>query len=239
MFRGDVARRLSSGIIALLSVSILFMLVSGELANARRGKKHKVKAGVLDGRKYTDKKYGFSLTFPENWDISVGRKDAKVRVVAEKEDYAVPVSFRNAPYHTTVPKIKVYVDTTSLELLDFIDSLKSGDFSSPQKSEIMNEFKVFEGKFRRPRISRIRLDNGIKGRWFRTVRNYSINVQNEGAASTATIVQDAMAGDIAMFKKGNTLILISGECEGQFYEINQPRFVEVAKSLEFTDDKDK
>jgi hypothetical protein len=230
------------------SKNFLFTLVIGALmlslipwggssdVQARRKKKKKKMAGEMAELVYTDNQYGFSVTFPEDWDIRVHEEKDPIRVVAQKDNYAVPPAFKDAELYTTIPTVKIIIDTTSLKLLDFLDSLKSPTFDSDQKNSLLLELKVLNGNFGRPRVSRLRLENGIKGRLFRTSLDYSINVQKPGS-NTATPVQDQIKGDIAFFQEGNQLFILSAVCESQYYEINKPLSDEVFNSFTLTDSK--
>lgn len=206
-------------------------------AYAARKKKKRKMTGELKDLVYTDNVYGFSVSLLEDWSIKVSEKGEPIRVVAQKENYAVPPAFREAELYTTIPKFKVLIDTTSLELLDFLDSLRSPTFESKQKQNLMLELKVLNGQFTRPRVSRLRLENGIKGRLFKTSLDYSFVVQKPGE-STGAPVQDQIKGDIGFFKKDNTLYILSCVCESKFYDINKPLFDSMIQSFAYVEGGD-
>ena len=228
-----INRPLMAALTALL-VLALFPLGDDSDAYAKRKKKKKNAAGVITDSLYTDNQHGFSIMFLDDWKTNVKTKGKKLRVVASKKDYFIPVDFRNSQFHTTIPKVKVYVDTTSMELRAFIDSLKSRKFKSKQKQNIMLEFKALSGKFTRPRVTRIKSDSGIKGRRMKTTLRYKLEVQKAGGRDD-NVVTDFIQADIALFKKENRIYIISCVCEAQFYQVNEPIFLQMIKSFAFTD----
>ena len=221
---------------ALITLLALALFPPGENSDAQAKRKRKAKdiAGVIKDRTYTDNHLGFSITFLDGWKTKVKRKDKKLRVVASKSDYFIPKAFRDNTFHTTIPKIKVYVDTTSLDVRAFIDSLKSPKFKSGQKQDISLEFKALSGKFTRPRITRIKSDSGIKGRRMKTTLKYKLEVQKSGRRD-ADLVSDFLQADIVFFKNEDKIYIISCVCESQFYEVNRPLFQQIAKSFTFTE----
>ena len=224
---------LAGTLIALLALAVIPPGENSE-AQAKRKRKAKNVAGVIKDRTYTDNQLGFSITFLDGWKTKVKRKDKKLRVVASKSDYFIPADFRNNAFHTTIPKIKVYVDTTSLDVRAFIDSLRSPKFKSGQKNDISLEFKALSGKFSRPRITRIKSGSGIKGRRMKTTLKYNLEVQKSGRRD-ATLVSDFLQADIVFFKNEDKIYIISCVCESQFYEVNEPLFQKIAKSFTFTE----
>lgn len=221
----------------LFSGALLLCPVSDSGVAEARGKKKSL-AGTVDKGVFTDSLHGYSISLPEDWDMKVMKNKSKMRLVAQKSEYAIPVSFRSAELHTTVPKIKIYVDTCSLSAEDFADSLASKEFRSKQKDAITREFEVLNGKYKRARVSRLRADNKLRGRRLKTTLKYVIEVQKEGR-SDAQVVSDFVQCDMAIFKSGDLLILIYCECEAQFYDLNQELFLQSMKSLTMFDSKAK
>lgn len=226
-------RALMAALTALLALA-LFPVGDDSDAYARRKKKKKNAAGVMADSVYTDNQHGFSIMFPDGWKANVKTKDKNLRVVASKKDYFIPQDFRDSQFHTTIPKVKIYVDTTSMELRAFIDSLKSPKFKSKQKQNITLEFKALYGKFTRPRVTRIKSDSGVKGRRMKTTLKYKLEVQKSGRTD-ASIVTDYIQADIGFFKKDNKIYIISCVCEAQFYQVNELLFQQVIKSFAFTE----
>ncbi len=228
-----INRSLAMALTAFFALG-LFHLGDNSDAHAKRKRKKKDSAGVISDRTYTDNQHGFSIMFLDGWKPNVKMKDKKLRVVASKKDYFIPEDFRDNTFHTTIPKLKVYVDTTSMELRAFIDSLKSPKFKSKQKHNIELEFKALYGKFTRPRITRIKSDSGIKGRRMKTTLRYKLEVQKSGRRD-ANVVTDFVQADIVFFKKDNNIFIISCICEAQFYQVNEPLFLQMVKSFTFTE----
>ena len=124
----------------------------------------KVKAGALVKQQFSDTAMGYSLTFPEEWKVSVKGNSEAYRVVAQQKDFDVPPKYTHAPDYTTIPQIKIWVDTTTLDVRAFLDSLKSTSFRSPQKDAMFQEFDLFDGDFARPTVSSLALPGGVSAR---------------------------------------------------------------------------
>ena len=219
--------------IALLSVLIISLFSMGTV-----WAKKKPKSGEVDGRAFTDSKFDFSITLPEGWKISLKPKKSPLRFVSLKKDYAIPMHFRVAPNYTEIPKIKIYVDTTSLDVRDFVDSLASRTFDSPQKRNIVAVFEILDGRYKRPRIRRLRLENGLKGRRLSTKLKYTTNVQAPGEL-TSTVVTDFLSGQIAFFERDDHVVMIYLVSESLFYKTNAELFEKVLETLSFSEKPEK
>ncbi len=205
----------------------------GDSPLARRKKKKKEYTGTYENGVFTDSKYGLTIEIPEAWSMKVAAKGESVRFVAARKEYSIPPSFRENEFLTTVPMIKLFVDTSSLDVRAFVDSLKSKTFSSEQKKKIYSSFKVFDGKTKRPIISRLKLDGGQKGLRVKIMRRYHLEVPR-GVGQVSDVVTDNVQGDLAVFKSvdGKNIIIVSGLCESLFYRgVNEPYFVKAVKSL--------
>ena len=219
--------------VVVLSILIVSLFFIGTLSA-----KKKPKSGEVDGRVFTDSKFDFSITLPEGWKISVKRKKSPLRFVSLKKDYAIPMHFRVAPNYTEIPKIKMYVDTSSLDVRDFVDSLISKTFDSPQKREIVDVFEILDGRYKRPRIRRIKLENGLKGRRLVTKLKYTTNVQAPGEL-TSTVVTDFLTGQIVFFEKEGHIVMIYLVSESLFYKTNVELFEKALETLSFGEKAEK
>ncbi|MCH9032099.1 MAG: hypothetical protein IIB00_07565 [candidate division Zixibacteria bacterium] len=223
---------------SMLSAAVMSVLIMSLFSMGAVWAKKKPKSGEVDGRVFSDSKFDFSITLPEGWKISLKPKKSSLRFVSLKKDYAIPMHFRVAPNHTEIPKIKIYVDTTSLDVRDFVDSLASKTFDSRQKRDIVSEFELLDGQYKRPRIRRLRLENGLKGRRLSTKLKYTINVQAPGEL-TSTVVTDFLSGQIVFLKKDDHLVMIYLVCESLFYKTNAELFEKALETLSFGEKPEK
>jgi len=104
-------------------VFCLFALVFS-FADAR---KRKAKSGDIDDNVYTDSEYDFTVKIPEGWNSSTKKADSPVRLVLTKKQYDIPIAYTQDPNYTKIPKVTLYVDTTSLNLHWFVDSILDED----------------------------------------------------------------------------------------------------------------
>jgi hypothetical protein len=206
---------------------------------AKRKKKKKVYTGTYENSVFTDKKYGFQLVISDDWNMKMMQKGNNIRFVAEKKEYSIPPAFIENEYLTTSPMVKVYADTSSLPVRNFLDSLISKSFSSEQKKEIFNSLKIFESKTKRPLISNLRLKSGIKGRRAKILRRYKLDVPR-GVGELSDVITDNVQGDLTLFKTPDDkyIIIVSGICESLYYRgVNDKYFQEIIESFKFVEDE--
>ena len=126
-----------------LLIGFLILILAVNIAGARK----RSKAGKIDDGVYTDAKFNFSFSINGTWDTSIKKGKKPVRITLVKKEYDIPMHFQHVPTYTTIPKITVYADTSSLGLKQFVDSLLADKFKSSQKKDILSEFKLIFGDF--------------------------------------------------------------------------------------------
>ncbi len=234
MKRTTMKRMIALGTILGLALATI-PFGQSDVAVAKRKKKKKEYTGTYENGLFNDKKYGLSVEIPDSWNVKLMPKGENVRFVAEKVDYSIPVAYIENEFLTVAPMIKLFIDTSSLKPRAFIDSLKAKTFSSEQKKEIYKSFKIFDGKTKRPIVSRLKLKSGAKGIRARILRRYHLEVPR-GVGQPSDIVTDNLQGDLAFFKSPDDkyIIIISGVCESLYYRgVNEPTFKSVFESLTF------
>ncbi len=212
---------------------LLLMVVSVvSIADAR---KRKSKAGEISGGVYTDSKYGFSLVISDKWDTSIKNDDSKVRLILIKKQYDIPNEYRHAPTYTQVPKVIVYVDTSSLPTPVFADSLISDKFKSDQKNEMLQEFKLLFGDFVREKSSKISIGD-VEGIRVSGERRYTLNVQRQGIdGDMADLVTNYYGGSMFFIKKDKTLIIFHFICEKAYFAAEDADFTKLIESFKFAE----
>ncbi len=218
---------------------ILFLafFVVVNIADARRGSK---KAGEVEKGVYTDAIYGFSLSFPDAWDVSVKKDDQDIRVVLTKKEYEVPMAFQHAPNYTTVPKITVIADTSTMSLPVFVDSLLSDNYKTDQKKNILSETKILFGDFQERSRTRQSI-GGYEGIILGGRQQYTIQVQRQGSESDkADVVTDYYGGAVAFVRNtdNNTLLVINFICEDRYFSHLEKEFMGIVNTLKFGGEKE-
>ena len=96
---------------------------------------------------FTDAKYDYSLKVSDDWKYSIKKNKDNTRLILTQKNYEIPTHFLHAPNYTTVPKVTIIVDTTSLPLKLFVDSILLEDVNSKQRKNILAEFPLLYGDF--------------------------------------------------------------------------------------------
>lgn len=213
----------------IIVLGLVLLFVGG--SDARK----KDLAGQVDNSVYTDDDYGFALAIPAAWDYSIKKAKSPVRLVLVKKQYDIPLHFQHAPNYTTIPKITVYVDTSSLTPDQFADSMLSEGFKSKQKNNIFQEFKNMFGNFQLKKRSRMNAGE-IPGVRISTQLRYTLEVQRAGSESDrADVVSDFYGGSIFFAKKDKYIIMLNLVCEWRYFDSIEKEFLELLNGLRFTE----
>jgi hypothetical protein len=211
-------------------ILLLMVVLAVSIADAR---KKKSKAGKIKDDVYTDNKYGFSLVIPDKWDASIKKDDSKVRLVLIKKQYDIPNEYRHAPTYTEIPKVTVYVDTTSMPAGIFLDSLLSDKYKSDQKNDMLQEFKLLFGDVMAVRRSKMQIGD-IEGVIMTGERRYSINVQRQGIdGDRADLVTNYYGGSLFLVKKGDYIIIFHFICEKVYFAAEDMDFTKLLEGFKF------
>ena len=220
-------------------IAFLLVILAFNISLARK----RDKAGNISDGVYTDKEYGFSVEVPDEWDSSIKKNKYNTRLVLTKKEYDVPLQFEHVPTYTQIPKISVYADTTSLTLMQFIDSLLSDDFKSDQKKDIMAEFKLIAMDFTLKKRSPMGVGD-LAGYKISAQQKYTIRVESgtgstkgemDGAFGGFDVVTDFFGGSIFFAKQGNQIVMLHFICEWRFFADLDPVFDEIVKTFKFNE----
>lgn len=217
-------------LIAFIMVGLVF-----NIAGARK----KDKAGKIDKGVYFDKKHDFSLVIPKEWNASIKKSKSKTRLILTKKQYDIPTQFQHAPSYTQVPRVTVYVDTTSMKLSWFIDSLLSDKYKSKQKSKMLQEFQILFGDYRPRKRSKMSVGK-VDGIRIAGERRYTIQVQRAGPdADKADVVTDFFGGSMFFTKKDNQIYIFHFICEKRYFKDIEQDFVKLLKGFSFPEEEKK
>ena len=211
---------------------ITFVLLSALAVTADAGRKRE-KSGVVNGNTFTDSRYGFQLTSDGNWGIKTTDGEAPFRVIFVQKKFEVPSEYQATPDYTKVPRIVMYVDTTTVGPYAFVDSLVSQTYKSLQKSAILKEFELLAEQELTARARQpftVGSDKGV--RWDGRAP-YRKEVQLDNSGTAAKLVRSAYLGSIVAVKHGNLMLVFHVMSEEAFFQTVMPEAVKIISSLKW------
>lgn len=225
-----------------LLIIALLLLVCAPTGFARR---KKVKAGTIDNHVYTDRDHGFNIPLPEGWKTKVGDQKSHFRLILVQKNFEVPPDYLEAEDYTQVPRIVIWIDTSSLGASAFLDSLVSPDFKSKQKKELYREFDLLNeastssGTYRDPLVRKSRKSlrvDGSKGlRWSGYAKYYKEVSLSASSTGGGKRVRGAYGGTVITLKKDDTIIAFHMMCEWPYYPSIDLVLMQIVKGLKWTD----
>jgi hypothetical protein len=161
-----------------------------------------------------------------------------------KKEYDIPLHFQYSPTYTTIPKITVYADTSSLSLKQFVDSLLADEYKSKQKNAILAEFKLLFGDFTLKKNSK-KMIGELTGHKITGEQKYSLRVSSAGTGGDEMsgsfgdydVVSDFYGGAVFFAKQGKTIIMMHFICEARYFEMLDLEFEKIIKTFKFEDSK--
>ena len=197
-----------------LTVSLLLLLMVAPTVDARRKKD---KAGKITDVVYVDGKYGFQMTIHKNGKTRINKSDNNFRFSLTQRNYTIPSKYVSAPDYTKVPRLVIFVDTTSLGAHAFVDSLVSSDYKSKQKNKVLKEFDFLAERDIIPK-GRSRLDiDGESALFWKAMARYSQEVAESASAKTGKIIRSEYGGAMVSVKFGEHIVLFHMMCEWEYY----------------------
>jgi len=211
-------------------IVFLAVLFAFGIASARK----KDKAGRIENGVYNDNVYGFSMVIPDEWDSSIKKEEDPIRLILTKKQYDIPTQFQYAPNYTKAPKVTVLVDTTSMKLDWFVDSLLNDKYGSKQKKKILQNLEILYGDYVPKKNSKVSFGS-TEGILISGERRYTIQVQRAGYESDkADVVTDYFGGSVFFAKKGNQLIMIHFICEKRYFSTLDQVFMKLLNGFTLT-----
>jgi len=200
----------------------------------------KDKAGSVKDNVFTDLKYGYSLDISDEWKYSIKKNKDNTRLILTQKNYEIPTHFLHAPNYTTVPKVTIIVDTTSLPIKLFVDSLLLENVKSKQRKSILAEFPLLYGDFQLKKRAQMSIGE-VEGVRITGQQQYTIQVQRQGSQSNlGDVVTDFYGGSVFFAKVDDEhIILFHFICEWRYYESLDPVFEKLLEGLKFPDGDEK
>ncbi len=225
-----------------LLITFIVLVLAVNIAGARKTSK----AGKITDGTYTDAKYNFSFSIGSDWDTSIKKGKKPVRITLIKKEYDIPMHFSHAPTYTTIPKITIFADTSSVSLKQFVDSLLADKYKTSQKKAIMAEFKLLYGDYTAKKNSK-KIIGDLVGHKISGEQKYSIRVSSAGAGGDEMsgsfgdydVVSDFYAGSVFFAKQGNTIVMMHFICESRYFDMLDLDFEKIIKTFKFGESQEK
>lgn len=223
---------------------VLFFTLLGVLvAAAVTARRPRDKAGTITDGVYTDKKFNFQLTLNDGWKCKVSDNEDAYRLTLTQVNYEIPPNYLDAEDYTKIPRTVVFVDTTTLGVSAFLDSLLSDSYKSKQKDEIMKEFEILNnssagsGMTREDVIPTGRRYMDVAGEravvWTGKVK-YRNEVSQSASSIGAKRVYGGYGGCIIGVKKDNHIIVFHTICEENYFDTIMAEASRLAGSLKWS-----
>ena len=229
LYQGGTMRR--------LIITLIIMAIAVPCLQARRPRD---KAGEVKNDVYSDKKYNFKLTLNDEWKYKIKKNDSKFRLVLVQKNYEIPPDYLDAPDYTMVPRLVLWVDTTSMSAFAFLDSLISENYSSDQRKELLREFDILNdnisegGNSREKLVTRKKKAFNIEDKkallW-----TGQMKYRKEVAISASSIggkrVIGAYGGSMVGIKDGDNIYMFHLICEWNYFESNLAKAMQIIESI--------
>jgi len=221
----------------IIALIVLVLAVPG--LQARKPKK---KAGTVEGTTYIDAQYGFTLNLVDGWKYKVNKDKDNYRLVLTQKNFQVPPDYMDAPDYTQIPRLVVYVDTSSMKPLPFLDSLISDSYSSKQKKALMKEFEIFNDNTDNrkkivPRKRKVLTVNDNRGVLWTAQGKYTnyVSLSSSSTGGGEKRVYGAYGGAVAVVMKDNIVVAFHLISEWQYFPEVLEQAMEVVNSLKWPD----
>lgn len=219
-----------------LLVSFIILMLVVNIAGARK----RSKAGKIENGIYTDAAFNFSFSINDAWDSSIKKGKKPVRITLLKKEYDIPMHFQHVSTYTTIPKITVYADTTSLGLKQFVDSLLADKYKSPQKKAILNEFKLLYRDFTIKKNSK-KIVGDLSGHKISGEQKYVVKISSAGSGGDEMsgsfgdydVVSEFFGGSVFFAKQGNTIVMMHFICEDRYFKTLDLDFEKIIQTFKF------
>lgn len=210
--------------ICLVLTCLFFVVVVAAPALAK-------KAGEVKDDVYTDANHKFSVKIPTGWSPTIKDERSPLRLVLTQKSYPVPEQFQSNRDYAQIPTISVLVDTTSLTVDQFVDSLLDSKCKSKQRQFFVRNMpsiaKVYDV------LKRSNTTAGdAKALALEVRQQYSVEVAQSGS-DMADVVQDYKSGKIFVTVKNGKAYVIHGICEYKLNTSYDQFFTGVFNSLKF------
>lgn len=195
-----------------------------------------LKTGTVENNLFTDTKYNYQFTIPENWKAKTEKEPSPLRATLQKTKFERYGSAYYNQIQISIPTLFICVETTSLGLEDFCELL----LETPQKlpnaqtylyrlefltsSEALEQVKTFVDSVEGKKIY-------MRKRYFKPVQDPRAGY---GEPDNTTLVEDFLLGYFLIFKKADHLFLIHCSCDRETFRMNEADWQRLLDSWKFT-----
>jgi hypothetical protein len=212
----------------LLTILALLLVVTA--VDARR--KRELAGSVKDGW-YQDDKYELKMQINDNWKANVGEADGTTRLILVQKKFAIPARYSDAADYTYIPKVVVWVDTSSLSPSAFMDSLASGNWKGKQLKVIRADCEILNQKEVTPKGRKMKtLAKETSVDWDAEAK-YVKDIASSSSSASGVRVNGAYFGKIVVVKHGGMMYLFQLMCESDFTESVLKEVLPMIESLAF------
>lgn len=213
----------------LISLLLVILAVVPVAEAARK----KAAAGNIQDGVFKDSKFGFELKLLDTWKPIVGKDEDNVRLAVVERKPGIPARYANAVDYTVIPRIAVFVDTSSLGATALLDSVLSPTFKSKQKKDIAKEFEFLSQSDIIPRNKKfVQIDGEAAVVWEGAVK-YTKDIAASASSSAGVRVSGGYNGVIVATKHDKTVVLFHMMCESDFFDDVFRQSMEMINSLKW------
>jgi len=216
--------------IYLLIPIFLFILSIFQLSFAQ-----KKRTGEVEGNVFTDKRFGYNLTFLSNWKLKTEKEPSLIRATLTKKNYEVDRTTRFASYEVTIPTIIIIADTTQITLEEFSEALLKDKKKLKNRQEyvLKLDFLTDAEKIEEKEV----LVDSVRTKMLTFRKKYLKTVEDPRKLSSSeggnVIVEEFIVGYLLLFKKGANMFVVQFSCERQFIGPNHREFTAIMEGWKF------
>jgi hypothetical protein len=216
--------------IYLLIPIFLFILSIFQLSFAQ-----KKRTGEVEGNVFTDKRFGYNLTFLSNWKLKTEKEPSLIRATLTKKNYEVDRTTRFASYEVTIPTIIIIADTTQITLEEFSEALLKDKKKLKNRQEyvLKLDFLTDAEKIEEKEV----LVDSVRTKMLTFRKKYLKTVEDPRKLSSSeggnVIVEEFIVGYLLLFKKGANMFVVQFSCERQFISPNHREFTAIMEGWKF------
>ncbi len=192
------------------------------------------KTGTVDKNLFTDTRYNYQFTVPENWKAKAEKEPSALRAILQKTKFERYGSPTYSETQVAIPSMFICVETTALELDDFCKILLETPKKLPNAETYLYKMEFLTNSEALDRM-KILVDS-VEAKKIYMRKKYLKTIQDPRAPygqEKTQIVEDFLLGFFVIFKKANNLFLIHCSSDRQIFRINEADWQKILDSWKF------
>src|SRR4030066_478879 len=193
------------------------------------------KTGVIEKNIFTDSKYNYQFTVPDNWKAKAEKEPSPIRAILQKTKIERYGSASYSQTQISIPSMFVCVETISLDVDSFCKLILENPKKLPNadiylyRLEFLTRSEVVDrGKIQVDSITAQKIY--LKKRYFKPVQDPRAGY---GEPDNTTLVEDFLLGFLVVFKKEDKWYLIHCSCDREIFRINEEDWNRLFSSWKF------